>query len=219
MEISQTFTYVPHHRTLTKSGQSHFSSKLSNISIGSSYFAIGVSDAIAEFIDNSLQATQANPSDRNIRINLELDFYSGASFLTIYDNGKGMNEDDIRRFAKYSDTKQYSNNQDQDPTNISKFGVGSKEAGFYLGDRLHVITKSHECDQAIELVLDENEMDRKYKNDQNVYNVLYLLLIDVRFMKRTTYYSRCYSRVLDGKAIDIQVKFKKFEEDVSKFVK
>jgi HSP90 family molecular chaperone len=130
---------------------------------------VGVSDAIAEFIDNSLQATQHNPERRTIQIYFDLNFYSGSSYLTICDNGRGMSEREIMRFAKYCDPKEYETDASRNPTNISRFGVGSKEAGFYLGDRLHVLTKSQELDDVIELVLDESEMEEKQRtNAQSV---------------------------------------------------
>ncbi len=81
--------------------------------------------------------------------------------MAICDNGKGMNETELRRFAVYSDAKDYSNST-RSSSNISMFGVGSKQAGFYLGDRIHVVTKSLELQGAIlELSLDETEMGQK----------------------------------------------------------
>ncbi len=81
--------------------------------------------------------------------------------MTICDNGKGMNEAELRRFAVYSDAKSYSDS-DHSSSNISKFGVGSKQAGFYLGERIHVVTKSLELrGSVLELALDEQEMGER----------------------------------------------------------
>jgi structural maintenance of chromosomes flexible hinge domain-containing protein 1 len=151
---------------------------------------LGVADAIAEFIDNSLQATQRNEEGRNINLDFDLDFYSKSSYLVITDNGKGMTELEIQKFAKYGDPK-YPNTAEQDhseldtsseqdpsndPTNISMFGVGSKEAGFYLGDTIHIITKSKSSEKVIEFVLDEKEMEEKHHNNQDVTKTLHCLL-------------------------------------------
>ncbi len=76
-----------------------------------------------------------------------------------------MNETELRRFAIYSDAKDYSTST-QSSSNISKFGVGSKQAGFYLGERIHVVTKSLELQGAsLELSLDEKEMGERANED------------------------------------------------------
>jgi hypothetical protein len=148
--------------------------------------SVGVPDAIAEFIDNSLQATQNNVERRTIQISFDLNFYSGSSYLTICDNGRGMSESEIMRFARYCDQKEYEDDSSQNPTNISKFGVGSKEAGFYLADRLHVLTKCQESDEVIELVLDESEMEEKQRtNPQNVSLLVCLSFSHAHFFSLT----------------------------------
>ena len=183
---------------------------MSHLDLSYPYRTVGVPDAIAEFIDNSLQATQHNSERRTIRIYLDLNFYSGSSYLAICDNGRGMNERDIMRFARYCDPKEYEDDAAQNPTNISRFGVGSKEAGFFLGDRLHVLTKSQELDEAIELVLDESEMEEKQRT--NAQNVCLLaapaptpLIVTsfARSMKGSIPYSLCRKEARSGVASTI----------------
>lgn len=36
---------------------------------------------------------------------------------------------------------------------ISKYGVGAKEAGFFLGDRIRVVTKQEDSNQVLEMTL------------------------------------------------------------------
>ncbi len=60
---------------------------------------------------------------------------------------------------------------------LSKFGVGAKQAGFYLGERLRVITLQKDSvaskDAVKEFCLDELELDEKFSkngNDANLYS-------------------------------------------------
>jgi hypothetical protein len=247
---AQSFSYVPHYRTLTKSGQSHFSSLISHFllfvspCLAPTSLFIGVPDAIGEFVDNSLQATQDNLLQRNIQIHLDLNFYSGSSYLIIADDGKGMTVEELKRFARYSDAKEYSSNSQENPTNISMFGVGSKEAGFYLGERLHVVTNSSQLnDKYLELVLDENEMEQKYRNEENVclsllchltpslslclsslsfkphflflsVSVSSLLLLHCRFIKANILPNQLANQVLSGAPPATLTKLKNFEESM-----
>jgi Histidine kinase-, DNA gyrase B-, and HSP90-like ATPase len=142
---------VPHHNTITASGKSHFSR---------------VSDALAEFIDNSIQACRQNKVLRDIGIV----FFLRAnlpSFVCIADNGSGMNQKELEEFATYSlDRKTRGLIDERDPSGISKFGVGAKQAGFYLGDRMRVITKSSTTENVMELVLDEHEFKERYESNK-----------------------------------------------------
>ena len=49
-------------------------------------------------------------------------------------------------------------------TSISKFGVGAKQAGFYLGERLRVVTKCKNDDKVRELILDEQTLLELWKD-------------------------------------------------------
>ena len=114
---------VPHHNTITATGESHF---------------CRVSDALAEFVDNSIQACQPNEGPRNI----------GISFFLRKTRGK------------------------YDEVGMSKFGVGARQAGFYLGDRLRVITRaSNTPGDILETILDKEEFERRFGLKEDVYTV------------------------------------------------
>jgi hypothetical protein len=94
-----------------------------------------------------------------------------SGFLTIADNGSGMDQKTIEQFATYSLDKatrgimpEYSKQ-----TNIGKFGVGAKQAAFYFGDRVRVITKCKKSEKVMEFSLDRNEFEERHKNNEDVY--------------------------------------------------
>jgi len=96
-----------------------------------------VSHALAEFVDNSLQATDNEPS-REINIFLAIETVTSkhvakvdaCKYLIILDNGCGMDKADLEEFATYSlDQKTRRKELRSGKSMISKFGVGAKNAG------------------------------------------------------------------------------------------
>jgi hypothetical protein len=55
---------------------------------------------------------------------------------------------------------------------ISKFGVGSKQAAFYIGDALTVITKMAKSNMACEFTLSVSELAAKYRNREGLSNTI-----------------------------------------------
>ncbi|CAM9611336.1 unnamed protein product, partial [Ectocarpus fasciculatus] len=53
--------------------------------------------------------------------------------------------------------------------NISKFGVGALEAGFYIGSRIQVVTKAEGNPEVHVFVLDEDVLKQRQENDESVY--------------------------------------------------
>lgn len=181
---SVEFDYTPHYKTICDK-KSHFSR---------------VSDALAEFIDNSIQAckkVENNNIKSSININCYLTdniyasnsvnttshFYLNRSFLVISDSGCGMTENELKNFAKYSfdhESRGIKSNDINERNNyLSKFGVGAKESGFFLGDRLRVITKSKNVNinnnnnsnnNILSMDLDESEFARKFEENESVYS-------------------------------------------------
>eukprot|EP01133_Synstelium_polycarpum_P003680 gene3680-4235_t len=108
-------------------------------------------NAIAEFIDNSIQAVRGNPfGDKVIHINIKKPSSDGFTTITFWDNGCGMSKDDLQRWAtmgmSQADIAKDSNRlKDMDSKTttglISRFGVGAKKAAFYLGSEVVVVTK------------------------------------------------------------------------------
>ena len=101
------------------------------------------SEGIAEFFDNSLQACSTplvkscdDYFSQNINLTLYLSKRLQCGYAVIYDNGQGMDTQDIQNFASYAlnEAKRQNNSDFNEPTvHISKYGVGAKEAAFYLG--------------------------------------------------------------------------------------
>jgi len=132
------------------------------------------SDGSAEFIDNSLQAYKSIAEDGSSRdISLRLYFNDGyrdkeltGSYMVLADRGCGMSSKDLQEFATYSLDKETRNQQDQEF--ISKFGVGAKQSGFFLGDRIRVITRKG-GGSILELVLDEHEFEQRRVSGRKVF--------------------------------------------------
>lgn len=134
---------------------------------------LGPVDAIAEFVDNSIQACRDVIPER--RIDLKF-FYDpsdlGSSFFVIFDNGCGLNVEEIQAFATFSldkKTRGQAPTDEKDTSFISKFGVGSKQAGFFLGDRITVVSKKKDDELIYKFHLDAERFQHKYQSKENVY--------------------------------------------------
>jgi hypothetical protein len=141
-------------------------------------------DAISEFIDNAIQACKGVTPVREITVSLFLE--KKENFLMIADNGKGLNISEIQAFATFSLDQETRRNQyfasgDQnssystfsdvrDPSYISKFGVGSKQAGFYLGDRITVLSKPRNENKIYKFTLSGQEFSKRYESKKAVYD-------------------------------------------------
>jgi structural maintenance of chromosomes flexible hinge domain-containing protein 1 len=153
-------SFVPNYRTLVSAGHSHFSR---------------VADAFAEFVDNSIQATQGKQATdaRIINLGLDINFHGDAhSYLSILDNGEGMSRQTLADFAVYSLDKESRglDPSNENASNISKFGVGAKQAGFYLGTRIHVLTSASGSSKILELILDKDTIEKRFHNNEDVYS-------------------------------------------------
>ena len=146
-----------------------------------------ISDGLAEFIDNSIQACGEDPS---VPTKVKISFHLGASerddsFVVIYDNGCGMDQTELKQFAVHSlsyEARKKRGDVERSSANsvkISKFGVGAKEAAFYLGSRLRVISKKKTAATVSEFVIDKEELDRKWREEKNTSG-LYKGAIEVR---------------------------------------
>lgn len=129
-----------------------------------------MADALAEFVDNAIQACCGVKPTREIKIGLY--FAAGASnYAAIFDNGCGMDVQKLQEFATYSLDQDTRNNNIRplgSEESISMFGVGAKQAGFYLGSRIKVITKS-ENNQVMVFELDALAFKQRSENHENVY--------------------------------------------------
>ena len=134
------------------------------------YF-LGPVDAMGEFIDNSIQACSSVHPSRDIFVSL---FVSTShkcqdNFIVFRDNGCGMDELRIQQYATFALTKEKRNivpSKAGDASFIGRFGVGAKQAGFYLGKRIKLITKTNDSPEILQFTLDFDELQNKTKEKQ-----------------------------------------------------
>ncbi|XP_015762340.1 PREDICTED: structural maintenance of chromosomes flexible hinge domain-containing protein 1-like [Acropora digitifera] len=158
---SELMRYDVHPNALTQSGNYHFSA---------SY------QAFAEFIDNSIQATSINNTKDMDRV-IEVHVFLKDKLVVVFDNGEGMTYEGLKAFATYflSQADRGLEREEVDLTPgyldgaISKFGVGATQAGFYLGDRIKVITKKDECPFVTEITISKEKLQQRAKEGKPVF--------------------------------------------------
>lgn len=92
--------------------------------------------AIMDIIDNSFMAEAKKISIKIIlKDSVTLNNPKNIEQIFIVDNGKGMNEEGIKKALELGSDVQYGNNS------LSKYGLGLKSAGFSLGRRIEVVSK------------------------------------------------------------------------------
>lgn len=145
---------------------------------------------MAEFVDNSLRATRNNaPDPRNITISL-LTTGAGASkkgLVCIQDNGCGMTKRELNDWAVMNLSMEERGAAPQEieidargraaalgagrflTGDISYFGVGSKNAAFFMGSSVKVVTRKAGERFVHELPLAANELEARYRNKEAVY--------------------------------------------------
>ncbi|PRP81795.1 putative fatty-acid-CoA ligase FadD9 (fatty-acid-CoA synthetase) (fatty-acid-CoA synthase) [Planoprotostelium fungivorum] len=111
-----------------------------------------VASAIAEIVDNSIQAVKDNASGNKL-IQIRVKEEANGMAIYVWDNGKGMKADQLRKWAtmgesqcddpSVQESRGKANTDVGDRGFISRFGVGAKKAGFYLGKKITVSTKTN----------------------------------------------------------------------------
>lgn len=149
--------------------------------------------ALAEFIDNSLRATRKNsPLPRNITMSMVLSG-SGAStrgLVCVTDNGCGMSKHELNDWAVMNYTLEERGDQPQEPepaaraaaaaaasggasrfltSDLSFFGVGSKNAAFFMGSSIKIVTRKAGEQYVHELCLTAADLEARYRNQEAVY--------------------------------------------------
>jgi hypothetical protein len=109
------------------------------------------SDAVAEIVDNSIQAG-ANV----IQVNLQFDGYE--SYLTVLDNGVGMTPAEIREALRFGSMRDY----EQD--DLGKFGLGLKTSSLSQCDSLTVSSRNSQ--KKVQIHSYSWDMDHINKVDQ-----------------------------------------------------
>ncbi|CAH2284879.1 structural maintenance of chromosomes flexible hinge domain-containing 1 [Pelobates cultripes] len=168
--------FLPHYDTLVKSGMyEYYASEGQN----------PLPFALAELIDNSLSATANNSGIRNIQIRLLFDETQGKTSVAVIDNGKGMNTTQLKnwavyrlsKFTRYVDESREQGGYVRPPpmprslnSDISYFGVGGKQAVFFVGQSVRIITKTTNTQDVHEFILSKEDFEKKEKNKEFIYS-------------------------------------------------
>jgi hypothetical protein len=177
----EKISFIPHPKTMTMAGEfEYFAAQ------GRHPFVY----AIAEFIDNSLRATRRNaPRPRSINISLMLSGTNPSTargLIVIEDNGCGMTKQELNEWAVMNYSMEERGAAPTEPDvnlrtaaaagagrfltgDLSFFGVGSKNAAFFMGSTVKVVTKNADSRFISELTLGANELEARYKTGQAVY--------------------------------------------------
>ncbi|XP_020384774.2 structural maintenance of chromosomes flexible hinge domain-containing protein 1 [Rhincodon typus] len=169
--------FLPHYDTLVKSGMYEY------------YASEGQTPlpfAFAELIDNSLSATANNKGIRNIQVRLLFDESQGKPAVAVIDNGRGMTSKQLNNWAVYRLSKFTRTDDDIESdhsgyvrppmvprslnSDISYFGVGGKQAVFFIGQSTRMITKPAESQDVHELMLSKDDFEKKEKNKEAIYS-------------------------------------------------
>uniref|UniRef100_A0A673BRY1 Structural maintenance of chromosomes flexible hinge domain containing 1 n=1 Tax=Sphaeramia orbicularis TaxID=375764 RepID=A0A673BRY1_9TELE len=164
--------FVPHYDTLICGGMYEYYASEGQTAL---------SYTLAELIDNALSATAKNTGKRIIEIRMP-----GETCNHVLDNGCGMTSKKLNKWGVYRLSKFnclfffHSSNEERyvrpDPvprslnSDISYFGVGGKQAVFYIGESARMISKSVTSPDVHELVLSKEDFERKVKNKEDVYS-------------------------------------------------
>ncbi|XP_034339895.1 structural maintenance of chromosomes flexible hinge domain-containing protein 1 [Arvicanthis niloticus] len=168
--------FLPHYDTLVKSGMyEYYASEGQN----------PLPFALAELIDNSLSATSRNVGVRRIQIKLLFDETQGKPAVAVVDNGRGMTSKQLNNWAVYrlsKFTRQGDFESDHSGyvrpvpvprslnSDISYFGVGGKQAVFFVGQSARMISKPIDSKDVHELVLSKEDFEKKEKNKEAIYS-------------------------------------------------
>ena len=80
--------YQPHFHTLTKAGERNFSN---------------LKDALCELCDNAIEATKdCAEKARDVKVILSVSPRTEGTYIIVWDNGTGMDVDQITDFATYA---------------------------------------------------------------------------------------------------------------------
>ncbi|XP_060084908.1 structural maintenance of chromosomes flexible hinge domain-containing protein 1-like [Ylistrum balloti] len=182
----QRVSYLPHYDTIVKGGMyEYYASEGQN----------PLPYAFAELIDNALAATSNNQGSRAIEIRLHIDDGNPSrNCVYVIDNGKGMTPRQLNNWAIYRLSKfirkdkrgkvSCGGDEDEDKklaqssgytplslnSDISYFGVGGKQAIFFIGNSTRMITKPKESKDVHELTISKEEFQMKEKNQEAIYS-------------------------------------------------
>uniref|UniRef100_A0A8D3E1U3 Structural maintenance of chromosomes flexible hinge domain containing 1 n=1 Tax=Scophthalmus maximus TaxID=52904 RepID=A0A8D3E1U3_SCOMX len=169
LAMEEHITFTPHYDTLIRSGLHEY------------YASEGQKPlpyALAELIDNALWATAKNTGTRTIELRMLFDESLGKPAIVVLDNGCGMTLKQLNNWAVFRHSKftRKDGYVRPDPvprslnSDISYFGVGGKQAVFYIGDSTRMISKPVGSPDVHELVLSKEDFERKERNKEDIYS-------------------------------------------------
>lgn len=177
MATQERIEYLPHYHTLVQCGMYEY------------YASEGqkaLPFAFAELIDNALSATGKNTGIRRIEIRLLFDESQGGPAVVVMDNGCGMTSKQLNNWAVYRLSKFIRENDtfhSEKPgyerpspvprslnSDISYFGVGGKQAVFYIGQSVRMISKPAGSPDVHEFVMSKEDFERKELNKEDIYS-------------------------------------------------
>ncbi|XP_037311851.2 structural maintenance of chromosomes flexible hinge domain-containing protein 1 [Pungitius pungitius] len=171
--------FTPHYDTLIKGGlHEYYASESQN----------PLAYALAELIDNSLSATARNPGVRTVEIRMVFDGTQGKPTVIVLDNGCGMTSKQLKNWAVYRLSKfsregvtvggklEGYTRPEAVPrslnSDISYFGVGGKQAVFFIGNSARMITKPAGSPDVHELVLSKEEFESRERDKRDIYSTV-----------------------------------------------
>lgn len=174
----ERISFIPHPKTMTMAGEfEYFAAQ------GRHPFVY----ALAEFIDNSLRATRQNaPTPRSVTVTLIVSGPNPSTargLVCISDNGCGMTKEELNDWAVMNYSMEERGAAPQEPDacranagagrfltgDLSFFGVGSKNAAFFMGNVVKLVTRSSHSRYVSELMLDASALEARYRSGVAVY--------------------------------------------------
>jgi structural maintenance of chromosomes flexible hinge domain-containing protein 1 len=163
-------SFVPHPKTMTMAGEWE-------------YYAAGSQHpfpyAVAELIDNSLRATRSNTTSRHIVVSLVTNSHSSEGIVSVWDNGCGMSLRQLNEWAVMNLTMEDRGMKPQGElrsretqskaitkqlcSDLSYFGVGSKNAAFFMGRNITISSKSNDNVLVHELSISADALEQRYQ--------------------------------------------------------
>jgi hypothetical protein len=163
-------SFIPHPKTMTMAGEWE-------------YYAAGSQHpfpyAVAELIDNSLRATVLNKSSRQIVVSLITNSTGSTGLVSVWDNGCGMSLRQLNEWAVMNLTMedrgikpqgerrgrgtQSKSSTKQLCSDLSYFGVGSKNAAFFMGRSITIASKCQDNVLVHELSISADALEKRYQ--------------------------------------------------------
>uniref|UniRef100_A0A8C5BD60 Structural maintenance of chromosomes flexible hinge domain containing 1 n=1 Tax=Gadus morhua TaxID=8049 RepID=A0A8C5BD60_GADMO len=173
----EQIVFTPHYDTLVRSGMYEYYASEGQMALPY---------ALAELIDNSISATASSQGERSIELRLLFDDTLGKPAVVFVDNGSGMTSKQLNNWAVYrlskytredgkfrSDRQGYIRPEDVSRSinsDISCFGVGGKQAIFYIGNSTRMITRPTGSPDVHELILSKEDFESKAMNNEDIYS-------------------------------------------------